>query len=39
MGDEDKIETMYKAFKNWVGPLPTDQRYPHFDKEQHAKNR
>jgi hypothetical protein len=24
---------MYKAFKNWVGTLTTNQRYPHFDEE------
>jgi hypothetical protein len=32
MGDEDKIDTMLREFKNWMGPLPGVERYPYFDK-------
>jgi len=33
MGDEEKIDTMLRAFKNWVGPIERGQVYPYFDKE------
>ena len=32
MGDEEKIDTMLKAFRNWYGGLPHGEVYPHFDK-------
>ncbi len=33
MGDENKIESMLREFKNWMGPLPAGERYPYFDKD------
>ena len=34
MGDEDKIDTMLREFKNWMGPLPGCETYPNFDKDK-----
>ena len=33
MGDENKIDTMLREFKNWMGPLPAKGCYPHFDRD------
>ena len=33
MGSEEKIDTMLRAFSNWIGPLPDGEVYPQFDEE------